>query len=183
MCKGVLLFTPAGTFRSCAYHRHLSGNEYAGIQFPGRSHYDYCVDYVVRLLEEAEADLPAVVADDDAGRATSTICKALKARVLLTAASPLWNGSFPYKNWKNTNYETPGYGKELVSNQYSAQKWERALTACEEALTLARVMVNANYWILHSQRISVQAKVCLCLSFRDWIQARPKDRNFRNGWY
>ena len=98
--------------------------------FPGRSHYDYCVDYVVRLLEEAEADLPAVVADDDLGRATSTICKALKARVLLTAASPLWNGSFPYKNWKNTNYETPGYGKELVSNQYSAQKWERALTAC-----------------------------------------------------
>ncbi len=105
--------------------------------FPGRSHYDYCVDYVVRLLEEAEADLPAVVADDDLGRATSTICKALKARVLLTAASPLWNGSFPYKNWKNTNYETPEYGKELVSNQYSAQKWERALTACEEALTLA----------------------------------------------
>ena len=34
-CKSVLLFTPAGTFRSCTYYRYLSGYEYAGIWFPG----------------------------------------------------------------------------------------------------------------------------------------------------
>ena len=50
---------------------------------------------------------------------------------------PLWNGSFVYPNWRNTNYETPGYGMELVSNKYDPAKWERALTACKEALTAA----------------------------------------------
>ena len=49
----------------------------------------------------------------------------------------LWNGSFVYPNWRNTNYETPGYGMELVSNKYDPAKWERALTACKEALTAA----------------------------------------------
>ncbi|MDR0977205.1 MAG: RagB/SusD family nutrient uptake outer membrane protein, partial [Prevotellaceae bacterium] len=71
-------------------------------------------------------------------RATSTICKALKARLLLYAASPLWNGSFPVTNWKNTHYETPGYGDELVSHTYDPAKWERALTACKEALAVAQ---------------------------------------------
>ena len=71
------------------------------------------------------------------GRATSTIAKAVKARLLLYAASPLWNGSFPYPNWQNENFETPGYGKALVSNTYDKSKWERALAACQEALTLA----------------------------------------------
>lgn len=106
-------------------------------EIPGRSHFDYCIDYIVAKLDTAAKILPPVRDDQDLGRASSTICKALKARVLLCAASPLWNGSFPNKNWKNTNYETPGYGKELVSSEYSREKWERALTACQEAIAAA----------------------------------------------
>lgn len=106
-------------------------------QIPGRSHFDYCVDYIVQKLDDAALVLPAVRETDDLGRATSTICKALKARVLLCAASALWNGSFPYPNWKNINYETPGYGKDLVSTTYDRKKWERALRAAEEALIAA----------------------------------------------
>ena len=106
-------------------------------QIPGRSHFDYCVDYIVKKLDDAAAILPPVRETDDLGRATSTICKALKARVLLCAASPLWNGSFPYPNWKNVNFETPGYGMELVSTTYDRSKWERALTAAQEAFAAA----------------------------------------------
>lgn len=62
----------------------------------------------------------------------------MKARVLLCAASPLWNGSFPYPNWKNVNFETPGYGMDLVSTTYDRSKWERALTAAQEALAAAK---------------------------------------------
>ncbi len=107
-------------------------------EFPGRSHFDYCVDYIVGLLDEAAKELPSTYAlDDTYNRGNAVICKALKARLLLYAASPLWNGSFPYPNWRNTNYETPGYGKELVSTKYDPKKWERALTACKEALEFA----------------------------------------------
>ena len=49
----------------------------------------------------------------------------------------LWNGKFPYPDWKNKNFETPGYGKELVSQVYDPDKWERALTACKDALEWA----------------------------------------------
>lgn len=106
-------------------------------QLPGRSHFDYCIDYIVKKLDDAALILPPTRDTDDLGRATSTICKALKARVLLCAASPLWNGSFPYPNWKNTNFETPEYGNELVSTTYDRKKWERALTAAQEALKAA----------------------------------------------
>ncbi len=105
---------------------------------PGRSHFDYCVDFIVGKLDEAAKVLPATRPTNYLGRATSTICKALKARVLLYAASPLWNGSFPDANWKNTKFETPEYGTELVSRTYDRSKWERALTACQEALAAAK---------------------------------------------
>ena len=65
------------------------------------------------------------------------MAKALKARLLVYAASPLWNGGFPFPNWQNTNFETPGYGKALVSYTYDPQKWVRAKQACEEAISFA----------------------------------------------
>lgn len=106
-------------------------------EIPGRSHYDYIVDYIVNKLDESAKVLPAFCAADEWGRGTSTACKAIKARVLLHAASDLWNGKFPYSDWKNSKYETPGYGTELVSHTYSAKKWERALEANLDALNYA----------------------------------------------
>ncbi len=105
--------------------------------YNGRSHFDYCVDWIANQLDEAAQKLPATRSSSEWGRATSVAAKAIKARMLLYAASPLWNGGFPYPDWKNENFETPGYGKELVSKNYDPQKWERALTACKEALELA----------------------------------------------
>lgn len=123
-------------------------------EIPGRSHFDYCVDYIVGKLDEAAAVLPPTRATNYLGRATSTICKALKARVLLYAASPLWNGSFPEPNWKNISYETPGYGTELVSRTYDRSKWERALTACEEALEAAQ---DAGYQLFDIETANAKA--------------------------
>ncbi|WP_169304314.1 RagB/SusD family nutrient uptake outer membrane protein [Pedobacter frigoris] len=60
-----------------------------------RNTYKECVDYIVKELDDAAAVLlPASqLVSADYGRATSGACKAVKARVLLTAASPLFNGS------------------------------------------------------------------------------------------
>ena len=123
-------------------------------EIPGRSHFDYCVDYIVNKLDQAALSLPATREANYLGRATSTICKALKARVLLYAASPLWNGSFPHPEWKNKTYETPGYGYELVSTTYDRNKWERALTACLEALTAAK---EAGYQLFDIETANAKA--------------------------
>ena len=106
-------------------------------EYNGRSHYDYVTNWIVDLLDEAAEDLPTTeITDSEWGRATVAIAKAIKARALVYAASPLWNGEFPYPNWTN-KVETPGYGKELVSKTYDESKWRRALTACNEAITAA----------------------------------------------
>ncbi|MGN1221577.1 MAG: RagB/SusD family nutrient uptake outer membrane protein [Candidatus Cryptobacteroides sp.] len=131
-------------------------------EFPGRSHFDYCVDKITGWLDEAAAVLPATVPETELGRATSTICLALKARVLLYAASPLWNGSFPFHNWKNTNYQTPGYGYELVSLTYDSKKWNRAKKACEEALTMALTSGNRKLFTLEdSENLRTSAGISL----------------------
>lgn len=106
-------------------------------EFPGRSHFDYCVNYVVGLCDEALPGLPSSYSDAYYGRATASACKMLKARVLLLAASPIYNGEFPIKGWKNTNYETPGYGNELVSYTKDNSKWQTALDACLDAIETA----------------------------------------------
>lgn len=105
---------------------------------PGRSHFDYVVDYIVNMLDEATPNLPADRISSEWGRASQVIAKALKARILLYAASPLWNGNTDYANFTNKNFETPGYGLELVSQTFDANKWERARKACQEAFDFAR---------------------------------------------
>lgn len=105
--------------------------------YKGRYHFDYCVDWIADQLDEAAKDLPASRITAENGRMTSTICKAIKAQMYLIAASPLWNGKFPYIDFKNNNFETPGYGMELVSRTYDESKWQRAYNAADEAIKFA----------------------------------------------
>lgn len=110
-------------------------------QFPGRSHFDYCVDYIISELDAACSydEFPSGYAlDETYGRGNRTVCAAIKSRLLLYAASPLWNGSFPYPDWKNTTFETPGYGTELVSHKFDIEKWRRAKEAAEDAIEIAK---------------------------------------------
>lgn len=112
--------------------------------YPGRTHFDGCVDWIVNELDEAEKDLPERRDAAELNRATKLICKALKARILLYAASDLYNGKFPnaYRTWAqagNVNWTSKNpvtgedYGRELISTTYKPEKWQRALKACTEA--------------------------------------------------
>lgn len=106
-------------------------------KYGGRCHIDYCVDYLANEFEEAAKVLPATRESNNFGRATSVMAKAMKARVLLLGASPLYNGRFPYPDWENPEFETPGYGRKLVDNTYKKEKWQRAYNAFKEAIELA----------------------------------------------
>ncbi len=57
-----------------------------------RKTYQECVDYILAELERASQDLPWVQIGEDYGRVNKAACLALKSRVLLYAASPLFNG-------------------------------------------------------------------------------------------
>lgn len=67
-----------------------------------RSSFDDCVTFVEKDLSEAMPDLPARYLSSDAnfGRATQDACLALKSRLLLYAASPLFNTSNDKTKWQ-----------------------------------------------------------------------------------
>lgn len=120
-------------------------------QYGGRVHYDAMTNWIVDILDKHVIEgykLPIERDVNTRGRATHAIACALKARVLLYAASPLWNGNFPYKDWKNkvtSSYGGIDYGYELVSKTYDPQKWERARIACEEAIKEAEMAGHKLY--------------------------------------
>lgn len=122
-------------------------------QIPGRRHFDYCVDFIVAQCDRAIASdlIPYKWEADFWGRITKPIAAALKSRVTLLAASPLWNGDFPFPTWHNedllggtcldgSSYDEK-YGYELVpypTSEEKKQRWERAKRAAEEALEIAQ---------------------------------------------
>lgn len=103
-----------------------------------RSSYDECVDFIISELDKAEADLDVEhyyngdqVLENDMGRASKVLCRAIKSRVLLYAASPLVNGNSEYANFTNKD------GKALISSTYDASKWTRAASAAKEVIDYA----------------------------------------------
>ncbi|MDE7336408.1 MAG: RagB/SusD family nutrient uptake outer membrane protein, partial [Muribaculaceae bacterium] len=106
-------------------------------EYGGRFHMDYLAKYLANEFDLAAQDLPATRESNEFGRATKVIAKAMKARLLLLVASPLYNGEFPYPDWKNPKFETDGYGRELVSHKYDRKKWEDAYEAVDDAINEA----------------------------------------------
>lgn len=101
-------------------------------QYAARSPYDECVDYVCQMLDEAAEGLPATRVNEHYGLATSVAAKAIKARMLLYAASPLFNGNSEfYADFKDKN------GNALMPLTYDAGKWQKAKTAYEDAIHAA----------------------------------------------
>ena len=97
-----------------------------------RSNFDDCVDFVVAKLDAATEKLPISVGQADLGRATKVIAKSLKSRLLLFAASPLYNGNAEYySQFLNSD------GSHLINQVYSVDKWERAKNAAQDAIELA----------------------------------------------
>lgn len=120
-----------------------------GKDMPGRSHYDKVTKFIVEKLDEAIPNLPDRWTEGNWGRIDKVVAKAIKARVLLYAASPLWNGNNLYESgsleWKNDKWQDPEYGKQLVNPTYSRQKWIDAEQACKEALSFAESQGLALY--------------------------------------
>ena len=103
-------------------------------QFPKRSKFDDCVTWIASLLDEAAVDMVEQHTATYYGRATKIAAKAIKARLLLYAASPLFNGNSAFYSNTLLDGET---GEPLMSQTLDPVKWEKALTACQEAITLA----------------------------------------------
>jgi hypothetical protein len=98
---------------------------------------DDVIDYIVELIDEALPDLILSyegTRNEDGGRITQPTAAAIKAKVLVWAASPLLNG---------TADSPPEFslvdkrGVELFPREYKAGKWEKALEAVRQAVDIS----------------------------------------------
>src|SRR5690606_19077525 len=107
--------------------------------------YDECVEFIVNELDLASEDLPIwydggqVLDEQDYGRSTKSVCLALKSRVLLYAASPLFNGNSDYANF------TSSEGTLLINQTYDENKWKRAADAAKAVIDLHKFSLHKEY--------------------------------------
>ncbi|WP_332456345.1 RagB/SusD family nutrient uptake outer membrane protein [Petrimonas sp.] len=91
---------------------------------------DEVFDYIIELLDEAIPDLPLKIENtvSELGRITMPIALSIKAKVLVTAASPLFNGNTDYAMLIDKR------GKQMFNQVYDPVKWDKAVEACKLAI-------------------------------------------------
>ena len=106
-----------------------------------RNTFDETVNYITDLCDKAAALLPENHPDVDYGRATKGAALALKARVLLYSASPLWNN--PSKP-----EDSPFRGK------FDETKWKKAAQAAADVINLNQYELHSNISDLFLTRVN-----------------------------
>ncbi|MDR3061965.1 MAG: RagB/SusD family nutrient uptake outer membrane protein [Dysgonamonadaceae bacterium] len=103
---------------------------------------DDVVAYISNLLDESLEYLPLYIANEseEMGRITQPIAKAVKAQLLLLAASPLFNGNSDYSDVKDNK------GVALFPANYDENKWKLAADAALDAINTATEAGHTMYY-------------------------------------
>jgi starch-binding outer membrane protein, SusD/RagB family len=144
-----------------------------------RSAYADCVEYVVRECELAATDLPLFYTGLDYGRITRGACLALKCRVLLYAASPLFNGG---------SIATDDATKKLTSYPVAdPQRWARAAQAAKDVIDLNQYQLEVDnatkpglgFYKLFLKRVNTEYILAQMLGLNKTAEAKfyPPSRN------
>ena len=92
---------------------------------------EYCVNFIAEEFDKAAQDLSLEVYESAwRARVTKGTALAAKARLLLYAARPLYNGNDYYKNMTNM------WGEKMFPQSYDASKWKRAADAAKAVIDL-----------------------------------------------
>ncbi|MCY4561267.1 MAG: RagB/SusD family nutrient uptake outer membrane protein [Flavobacteriaceae bacterium] len=122
---------------------------------PYRDLVDEAFDYVVMLLDEAIELLPEMIDPDLYGRVSKPIAAAIKAKVLVTAASPLFNGNSIFVEFVNDD------GIHYFNQTYDQAKWEKAAQAAQEAIELCETLGIRLYDIANYKPRQPQSDITL----------------------
>lgn len=95
-----------------------------------RNSMDECVKWICDEFDAAKPNMNTSMTANEQGFPTQGAVMAIKSRLLLMNASPLFNGNTVYSNWRNRD------GKQLISQKYDAQKWKDAADAAHDVIAL-----------------------------------------------
>lgn len=131
-----------------------------------RDKMDDCFNYVVKLLTEAIPDLPLKTQSrDELGRITQPIAAAIKAKILVYAASPLFNNNTDQSTLIDKRgvklFKTDKTGEEIKA------RWDSAVVACDQAIKLCAEASIELY--KYQSSVSLNDTILLELNLRNAI--------------
>jgi len=155
-----------------------------------RAPVDDVFDYIIELIEEAEFNLleEVKIEQSELGRITLPIALAVKAKILVYAASPLFNGNEEYASFVGRD------GKALFNPEYQREKWQKAAEACEKAIIVTRDQIGHDLYKFENtlQTGNISPETRATLTYRGtiterWnpeiIWANTNDRTVYQSWF
>jgi len=113
--------------------KELGANAVGEEMYPFRSKVEDCFDYIIALIDEAIPDLKETTSKAELGMVNQVIAKAIKARILVTRASPFYSGNRNYFE-DFLDYDGKPYFDVFATEEQTRQKWSKALEAVNEAI-------------------------------------------------
>ena len=130
-----------------------------------RAPLDDIIDFINEDLVIAARSLPMTRTVNNMGRPTRGAALALRARILLWAASPLMNGNKDLFNVKDN------HGNQLVPQEYDESKWAKAAAAAKEVMDLGLY-----------ELYTIEPDPDTPEYERPPYNAKYSDKNFPDGW-
>ncbi len=113
-----------------------------------RDSFDDCVEFIEEDLTAAIPDLPVkyTASEGNFGRVTQDVCKALRSRLYLYVASPLWNPSNDQQKWQ----KAADAAEALLSSGYSlypdySKLFNQRSGTANSELIFARTFSSTNF--------------------------------------
>lgn len=137
-----------------------------------REKVDDVVTYIVELLDKAinlTPGLPEYISatTTEMGRLTLPAALSIKAKVLVTAASPLFNGNTDYSNFLDPRDNQPFFNQEK-----SIEKWRAAAEACKEAIEVAERAKHELFKFEERVNFELTAETRLHMTLREIMTSR-----------
>ncbi|MDB5012265.1 MAG: RagB/SusD family nutrient uptake outer membrane protein [Daejeonella sp.] len=133
---------------------------------------DSVFNYITQLVDESIIDLPLELPNPtgEYGRITRPIAIAVKAEILATAASPLFNGNPDYASFKGKD------GVNLFPQAASdPKKWEKAMLAAQAAVEMCEAQGNKLYSFVKPGNIgNINDKLNLVLTLQNAVTEKAE---------
>ena len=134
-------------------------------------------EFIVKLLDESLLNLPDKIDETvtEMGRITRSIAKAVKAKVLVWAASPLMNGNTEYSSLQDKR-KIP-----LIPTTFDKTKWNRAADAILDAINECHSNGHALFRYQPGFD-ALSSTTLLKYTLRGAVSERYEDRNMEPVW-
>ena len=134
-----------------------------------RAHFDEIVSFIDTELAETARLLPMRRTVNNLGRPTRGAALGLRARVLLYAASPLYNGNLDFFNVEDKK------GNQLISQTYDESKWAKAAAAAKDVIELAK---TSGLYELYT----IAPKIGTLDMYRPPVHPEYSTKDYPDGW-